>query len=158
MILAPSNAIPNIQRVNSPITPNQTHGQSKQQLQPTQIQTTQIQPTQIQWAGQNIQVLSGSGSSTGFQVVDLRNTQDWFQISSIFVIGLSIWKLSKGPSPAKHPRLQSNSTIHPIKQPVKESVVIPFNNGVGKFLECDSYCMTQSLFRTDWTSPKRQNS
>jgi len=89
MILAPSNAIPNIQRVNSPITPNQTHGQSTQQLQPTKIQTTQIQPTQIQWAGQNIQVLSGSGSSTGFQVVDLRNTQDCFQISSICAIGLS---------------------------------------------------------------------
>ena len=81
MILAPSNAIPNIKRVNSPISPNQPQGQSTQQLnQPTQIQTTQIQPTQIQWAGQNIQVLSGSGSSTGFQVVDLRNTQVRFQI------------------------------------------------------------------------------
>ena len=90
MILAPSNAIPNIKRVNSPISPNQGQGQSTQQLQPTQIQTTQIQPTQIQWAGQNIQVLSGSGSSTGFQVVDLRNTQVCFQIKRTFSTGLSI--------------------------------------------------------------------
>ena len=90
MILAPSNAIPNIKRVNSPISPNQGQVQSTQQLQPTQIQTTQIQPTQIQWAGQNIQVLSGSGSSTGFQVVDLRNTQVCFQIKRTFSTGLSI--------------------------------------------------------------------
>ena len=90
MILAPSNAIPNIKRVNSPITPNQAQGQSTQQLQPTQIQTTQIQPTQIQWAGQNIQVLSGSGSSTGFQVVDLRNTQVGFQIWCPLLIGSAI--------------------------------------------------------------------
>lgn len=52
------------------------------------------------------------------------------------MIGLSIWKLSKGPSPAKHPRLHSNS---------KESVVIPFNNGVGKFLEYDSYSMSHTV-------------
>ena len=73
MILAPSNAIPNIQRVNSPINPHQSQGQPTQQIQPTQL--TQ----QIQWAGQNIQVLSGSGSSTGIQVVDLRDAQAGFQ-------------------------------------------------------------------------------
>ena len=72
MILAPSNAIPNIQRVNSPINPHQAQGQPTQQIQPTQL--TQ----QIQWAGQNIQVLSGSGSSTGIQVVDLRDAQASF--------------------------------------------------------------------------------
>ena len=71
MILAPSNAIPNIQRVNSPINPHQSQGQPTQQ--PTQL------AQQIQWAGQNIQVLSGSGSSTGIQVVDLRDAQAGFQ-------------------------------------------------------------------------------
>ena len=72
MILAPSNAIPNIQRVNSPINPNQVQGQPTQQFQVTQ--PTQLSQ-QIQWAGQNIQVLSGSGSSGGIQVVDLRDAQ-----------------------------------------------------------------------------------
>ena len=74
--------------VPSPRIPEIT--MSYRPLPPTQIQPTQIQPTQIQWAGQNIQVLSGSGSSTGFQVVVLRNTQVRFQISRNFSIGLSI--------------------------------------------------------------------